>query len=101
MKIILVFALATALVYASTEPLPSNSFEDFLVGFLKGIGESKSINDLKRCIKSGERIFNEIIQAIKLIKTLNLSKVIQGVALLVKAVNELLAMIKPCMNGYN
>jgi uncharacterized protein YjgD (DUF1641 family) len=75
-------------------------FVEFLKGFLEGINEKGDINELMKCIKGGEDIIKKIIDAIKLIKTMNPAKVLEGVKMLIEAVKALFEMIKPCMDGF-
>lgn len=74
---------------------------DFFHGFFHGIGAEQEFEKIKGCIKDISKIIERIVEAIKLIATFNIQKVIEGVTKLIAAVTELFLMIKPCMEGAN
>jgi tetratricopeptide (TPR) repeat protein len=94
----LFFVLAFTACFAEVDE--DSPVIDFFTGFLKGIGEGKGIEDLKKCLKEAEAIFQKIKEAIELIKTKNPIKVLEGVKKLIDALKQLTEMIKPCMEGY-
>lgn len=73
---------------------------EFFKGFLTGIGETKTIEDLKKCLKEAEPIFAKIKKALELIHTMKLEKIVEGITLLIEAVKELMGMVKPCLDGF-
>jgi len=77
----------------------SNNGEDFLKGFLEGIGEAHAFEQLKKCLKDMEQVFHKLKEALQHLKHMKLKEVIKGVKLLVSAVKEFVAMLKPCISG--
>ena len=75
-------------------------FVDFIKGFLEGINEKGDIEAMMKCIKGGEDVMKKIIEALKLIKTLDPLKVAQGVKELVDAIKALMKILQPCMEGF-
>ena len=73
---------------------------EFLKGFLEGINEQGDINELLKCANNIESIINKIIEAFELIKKKTFDSIIAGVGLLIQAVKELLAILKPCSEGF-
>lgn len=73
---------------------------DFFRGLLKGIGEPKPVDDLITCAKDVEVVIHKVHEALLLIKTLRPDNVVKGVQMLIAAVNELFAILKPCVTGY-
>ena len=104
MKIIAVFLLIAAVTAGTINPEPILSEEDpieeFVKGFLMGIGETKSIDDLMKCIKEIESIIANIQEAFILIKTMTIENIIKGINKLIEAVQNFTEMIKPCSTGY-
>ena len=70
---------------------------DFITGFLLGIQEKKTIEDLLECMKDADKIMEKIMQAIKLIVKLKLEDMLKGVSMLFEAILELEIMLRPCM----
>jgi len=103
MKGLLIFAVVIALCAArpTVTEVQGNELVDFVKGFLEGINETGDINKLMKCIKTGEEIFKKVIQALELIKKMNLIDIIKGVTLLVDAIKELLNALQPCMEGFS
>jgi hypothetical protein len=89
------------MIFLKEEIDEASPLEDFLKGFLEGINEKGSIEKLMACIKGGEDIIKEIIDALKLIKTLNPLKVLEGVKKLIDAIKKLMNLLKPCMEGFD
>ena len=81
-----------------TEPNPH--FIDFVKGFLEGIKETTSPEKIMKCIEEGDHIIKQIVEALKLIKTMVPTKVMEGVKLLIAAITELFHMLKPCTETY-
>lgn len=73
---------------------------DFVNGFLKGIGETKNIDDLLVCLKSAEKIVEKIKEALILIGNMNIEDIIKGVYMIIGAVKELHELIGPCVSEY-
>lgn len=97
--IILACIIAVALTMPSDVDM-EEPFVDFIKGFLEGINEKGDIESLMKCIKGGEEIMKKIIEALKLIKTLDPLKVLSGVKELVDAIKALLKILHPCMEGF-
>lgn len=100
MKILFFVLLATLAFSMPRDVDEANNFVEFMKGFLEGINEKGDFEKLMKCIKDGEHIVVKIIDAIKKIKTLNPIKVMEGVKELIEAVKELMAMLKPCTEGF-
>jgi hypothetical protein len=105
MKAIFVF-LVIAAVTASEIRVESFDFtdgptaQDFVKGFLTGIGETKSIDDMLKCVHSVEVVIRKIYEALELIKKLTFDNIVKGVTQLLAAVKELSDAVKPCSTGY-
>ncbi len=103
MKAIIVFLAVVALCMASPAQLRTDdeiAAVDFITGFLEGLHENKTTEDLLKCIKSFEPIFNEIKEALAYFKKFNFNNIVKGVTLLIKAVKEIVEALKPCMEGF-
>lgn len=79
---------------------PTNTTEAFIIGFLKGLGETKSPDDLLKCIKSLEPIIKKIIEALEIIKKGGIQNITTGIKMFLAAIRDILVMAKPCVNGY-
>ena len=96
MKGLLIFVLlATACMAA-----PSDNMIEFLKGFLEGINESGDINNLIKCLKTGDDFLRKVKEAVELIKKMDPINVLKGVQELLGAVKELIEALKPCMDGF-
>ena len=73
---------------------------EFLRGFLEGINEKGDIKKLLECLNDLQPIVNEIIEALKLIMTMNISNVVKGVTMLVEAVTKFIKVLEPCSEGF-
>ncbi len=78
-----------------------SSATDFLKGFVQGIGETGEVENLLKCMKDAESIFAQIKEALETLKHINLQNLIKGLTTLFIAVRELMAMLKPCSEGFN
>jgi cellobiose-specific phosphotransferase system component IIA len=74
---------------------------DFSNGFLKGIHEIKSVDDLVKCVKEADHILENIQKALELIKTLNIEKMLEGLTMLFEALYDLEEMLRPCLGEYS
>jgi len=103
MKAILVFLLIAAV---STNEVEIFDFTegptaaDFIKGFLEGIDEKKSIDDMILCINSIEEVIKKIIDALELIKKFDFENIVEGISRLLAALKELSDAVRPCSNGY-
>lgn len=75
--------------------------EDFVKGFLEGIGEIKSFEDIKKCIKDAEVVIDKIHQAVQLIMNFTFEDIVKGFTQLVTAVKEFFNVIETCKTGYD
>ena len=97
--VILIIAAASAEVTYSKEEL-HNVALDFVKGFLTGLGETKSIEDLEKCMKDIEDIIVKIKEAFEEIKKMTMESIIKCVTALIAAFKEIADVIKPCTTGY-
>ena len=97
--VILVIAAASAEVTYSNEELHSIAL-DFVKGFLTGLGETKSIEDLEKCMTNIEAIIVKIKEAFEEIKKMTMEGIIKGITDLIAAFKEIADIIKPCTTGY-
>ena len=74
-----------------------NPIQDFVDGFLKGIRETKSIDDLLKCMKNADQILEKIKTALLLIKKFTLESLLQGLSMLFEAIFDLEEMLRPCL----
>jgi len=70
---------------------------DFLSGLLKGIHETKSIEDLISCAKNAEPILEKIKIALDLIKKMTIESLLEGLTMLFEAFLELEEILRPCL----
>lgn len=98
--LILAFLLGVVLLMPQEVSTSDNPFVEFIKGFLEGINENGNIESLMKCIKGGEEIMSKIVEAIKLIKTMDPVKVLKGVKDLVEAIKAIMKMLKPCTEGF-
>lgn len=84
-----------------TDFLASNPIYDFVTGLLLGIKETKTIDDLLKCLKNADSILEKIKAALELIKGMkSLDDLLKGLKLLFNALMELENMLKPCLDGF-
>lgn len=91
--------LCTAMPADLREEADNPAF-DFITGFLEGIHETKTIEDLKKCITNIDPIMAKIKQALELFLKMTFNDVVAGIKLLVEAMKELSVMLKPCLEGF-
>lgn len=100
MKALLVFLIIAAVSANEFTVTDGPTAEDFIKGFLKGIGDKKSPDDMIKCLHKVEEIVTKIHEALELIFTFNIQNIIKGVTQLLPAIRELDDAIKPCAQGY-
>lgn len=88
------------MIFLAKAQLSDTPFVEFVKGFLEGIKEKTDPEKLMKCLHEGEAIIKKIVDALKLIKTMIPTKVLEGVKLLIEALRELFNMLKPCTEGY-
>eukprot|EP00831_Metopus_contortus_P067665 TRINITY_DN603_c0_g1_i11.p1 TRINITY_DN603_c0_g1~~TRINITY_DN603_c0_g1_i11.p1 ORF type:complete len:113 (-),score=37.12 TRINITY_DN603_c0_g1_i11:23-361(-) len=74
---------------------------EFMEGFLKGIREVKSIEDLLKCMKHSEEIIEKIKKAISLIRKFSIESILEGFSMLFEALYQLEEMLMPCLEGFD
>ncbi len=74
--------------------------QEFVKGFLVGIGERRKAAGLDACLKDLTDIFNATKVALDYLRYFSLSNVDTGFGYLFYSVQELMAMVKPCAAGY-
>eukprot|EP01022_Parablepharisma_sp_SALTPOND_P014831 TRINITY_DN205_c1_g1_i1.p1 TRINITY_DN205_c1_g1~~TRINITY_DN205_c1_g1_i1.p1 ORF type:complete len:588 (-),score=52.20 TRINITY_DN205_c1_g1_i1:3719-5482(-) len=70
---------------------------NFLKGFLLGIHEVKTVDDLIRCIGNVEPIIRNIRYSVKLMKHFTIINFVKGMVIFIKSMIELNHMIRPCL----
>lgn len=101
MKVLFVFLLIAASSAFQYEFTDGPTAEDFIKGFLDGIGETKSFDDIKKCIKDAEIVIKKIYQAFELIMKFTIDDIIKGLTQLFSAVKELFDVLDACKTGYD
>jgi len=77
-------------------------FDEFIKlveGLLDGMGHGQKFIDVEKCLEHFPEIYKEVLDAIKLIKELNIhdiAKLVEAIMKLVEAVRKVLDSIKPC-----
>eukprot|EP01022_Parablepharisma_sp_SALTPOND_P018570 TRINITY_DN304_c0_g1_i8.p3 TRINITY_DN304_c0_g1~~TRINITY_DN304_c0_g1_i8.p3 ORF type:complete len:467 (-),score=106.78 TRINITY_DN304_c0_g1_i8:39-1439(-) len=74
---------------------------DFIKGFLIGIHEKKSVDDLLKCVKNMDEIFAKIRTALEYIMKLTFNDVVKGLQILMDAMKDFEKMLEPCLEGFN
>jgi len=100
MKALLVFLVIAAVSANEVTFGDGPTAEDFVKGFLNGIGEKKDPGDLIKCAHKVEELIMKIHEALELILTFEIPNIIKGVTQLISAVRELNELIRPCSEGY-
>eukprot|EP01022_Parablepharisma_sp_SALTPOND_P018568 TRINITY_DN304_c0_g1_i5.p2 TRINITY_DN304_c0_g1~~TRINITY_DN304_c0_g1_i5.p2 ORF type:complete len:610 (-),score=120.31 TRINITY_DN304_c0_g1_i5:36-1865(-) len=77
-----------------------NSLIEFLSGFLIGIHETRTIDDLIKCMKNADQILEKIVAALKLILKLRIDDILRGFSMLFEAFLDLEMMLKPCLKEF-
>jgi len=77
----------------------TNHLFEFLKGFLNGIGDKTDPSDLLKCLNTLEETFKKIQEALFYIIKGDLDEKIKGMIMLLEALREMLAKIKPCIEG--
>lgn len=80
--------------------LQSSPIIDFVTGFLLGIHEERTVEDVIKCMKNADQILDKIKIAIKMIVSGNIDNIIKGISMLFEALLELEQMLKPCLEGF-
>lgn len=79
----------------------ANPIYEFVSGFLLGIKETKTIDDLLKCLKNADQILEKIKQALETIRTMkNVDDLLRGLKMLFAAFVELEELLKPCLEGF-
>jgi molecular chaperone GrpE (heat shock protein) len=73
---------------------------EFIKGFLVGIHEPKSVDDLMKCIKNMDSIFTMIREALGHIMKLSFEEVVTGLKILMEAMKQFHEMLAPCLDGF-
>ena len=97
MKTLLIALLVVSITALRVGSSPS---EDFVKGFLRGIKETKSPQEMIKCMKSLDFILEELHQSIEYIKKFTPEDVIHGVTLMFKAMMDLISILRPCSKDY-
>ena len=74
---------------------------DFVKGFLEGIHETKKVEDLEKCLKDINQIIEKIKVALEYFMKMTFDDLVKGFKLLIEAIKDLEAMLKPCLEGFN
>lgn len=88
------------IMFLTREALQDDPALEFIKGFLKGIGEEKGVENLVKCIKELEKIWDEILEALEHLKKMTFAEIVKGLTMLFNAVKEFMAMLTPCTEGY-
>jgi hypothetical protein len=77
-----------------------NPILEFVIGFLVGIKEQKTVDDLLKCMKNADQIIDKIMKALMKIMSLKIDDMIKGFQMLFEALLELEMMLRPCLEGF-
>ena len=88
-------------LFLSRMMVKDNPILEFVVGFLIGIKEQKSVDDLLKCMKNADQIIDKIKQALKKILSFKIDEMIKGFQMLFEALLELEMMLRPCLEGFD
>jgi len=78
---------------------PQTPAIDFVKGFLEGINEKGDINKILECVNDIEPAIAEIIKAVELITHFTIKDLMEGIKLIVQAVQDIMHAIKPCSDS--
>lgn len=73
---------------------------DFMVGLLKGIGESGNSTDLNKCVKNLTKPLHDIHAALEIMKKVSAQTLAKGLPMLFRAINHIFVTIKACTEGF-
>jgi len=102
MKSVLFLLCLFVFSQASQEPqgITPEDVMNFVKGLMDGLNEQGDINALIKCLNGTEKVIEDIIDALEMIKTKKTDQIILGISKLVKAVSELIELFKPCSEGF-
>ena len=100
MKTILILLIAIAFCSALDLESPPPTPEEFLKGFLEGIGETVDVNKLRNCMKGTEGIINRVEASVQKLTKINKDSLIKGLKMLFAAVRDFLQMLSPCAKDF-
>lgn len=106
MKAILAFLLIAAVTATEFKGISYDLTDgptavDFMRGFLKGIGETKNIDELLKCVTGLEEIIKKINDGINDIMKLTFEDIIKGFNKIMGAMVELGSVLEKCAMGYD
>ncbi len=97
MKGISLFLFAVlAIAYASEA-----TFTAYMKGYITGLSEHGSVNELSKCIKDGDAIIAKFKVALENIYTLDDAKLKAGLPILAEATRDSLSMVKACSSSFS
>merc|ERR1711934_1239879 len=73
--------------------------EQFVAGFIHGVLQKDDLNEIEQCLADAHEVVDEFEKAIKLLEKKNPEDIIQGIKIIVKAVEELPNYVKECSSG--
>ena len=102
MRILIIFAILLTVALCQQPEfelkfhMPQSGIEDFLKGFLEGLGVKEDIQKLLECLKGAEHVLEKIKEALEHLKHININELKKGLGLLFSALKEFLNVLKPC-----
>lgn len=88
--------LKTEADLSAEEQLSIENAQDFLRGFVEGLGVYEDINSLKQCLKGVQGLISTIKQALPYLRQLNAQSLKQGLQILFGGIRQFLSSLKPC-----
>lgn len=79
----------------------ATNFENFVQGLLNTIGDHKSLEDMKKCITSGDAILEKIKNGLETTRPMDKAAIKSGLAIAFQGMNDFATMVKPCLTGYD
>eukprot|EP00826_Nyctotherus_ovalis_P058712 TRINITY_DN8095_c0_g2_i1.p1 TRINITY_DN8095_c0_g2~~TRINITY_DN8095_c0_g2_i1.p1 ORF type:complete len:189 (+),score=62.05 TRINITY_DN8095_c0_g2_i1:104-670(+) len=72
------------------------SQQDFIIGLIEGLGLTEDVENIKKCLKDIAPLLEKVKEALYLIIHLNIGDMQKGLVQLIEAVDQILALVKPC-----
>ena len=97
LAILALLAICSAVPLAPQADIPPIAYTK---GFLAGIHETKSIDDLLKCLSNMDPIFEKLKQAMEHFMKFTLDEIMVGLKLLKEAMYDCKEMFGPCFEGF-
>ena len=95
------FIALSLILCTSLAATTEETFTEYIKGFLSGVSEKGSIEDLKKCIKDGDAIIVKIKSGLEDISSMKDTSIKTGLTTLFAATKEMLEMVKACSSSFS